>query len=139
MNFIKYTFVILLAVVLAGCHSFTPPERPVAYIFPTVQDWSALQNLQAREIKSDVLKEALKKAGLLDELMAAGMLECDFDILVRGIRRHGYSELDARKTDLPFRWIAFCSDKGDSLILWVGFNDSPTPKLYVYTITELTK
>ena len=114
--------IIGIMVFLSGCTSFEPPERPVAYVFPTIRDMSSLDDVEERDVTEAQVRDWMARAAVYDELRASGMTDADWQLLVRGLRRGGYAELDVRKAALAFRWITVsCLKKGGTEIM-VGYD-----------------
>ena len=104
----KLAFVVGL-VLLIGCESVqTPPQRPVAYMFPTVRTVQSTAGLTPHNCTKDRLIWALNTAGVGPALRRSGMLEMDYDVIVRGLSQRGFAEVDARRAiNTPFRWLTF--------------------------------
>ena len=94
---------------LVGCESVqTPPQRPVAYMFPTVRTVQSTQSLTPQHCTKDRLIWALNTAGVGPALQRSGMLDMDYDVIVRGLSQRGFAEVDARRAvKTPFRWLTF--------------------------------
>ena len=94
---------------LVGCESVqTPPKRPVAYMFPTVRTVQSTQSLTPQHCTKDRLIWALNTAGVGPALQRSGMLDMDYDVIVRGLSQRGFAEVDARRAvNTPFRWLTF--------------------------------
>ena len=105
----KKYIIIMGFLLLIGCESVqTPPQRPVAYMFPTVRTVQSTAGLTPRHCTKDRLVWALNTAGLGPALRRSGMLEMDYDVIVRGLSQRGFAEVDARRAvNTPFRWLTF--------------------------------
>ena len=102
-------FLILIVVCLSGCvdPGYQPPQRPLAYMYPTLMPGTQLRELKAVEVTVAVLRENLKTLGLWEPLVAAGLTETELTTVVRSLAHRGYAELDARRTKSQVRWVAF--------------------------------
>ena len=107
-TFMKTIFIVIL-VLLVGCESVqTPPQRPVAYMFPTVRTVQSTNGLTPQQCTKDRLIWALNTAGVGPALRRSGMLDMDYDVIVRGLSQRGFAEVDARRAaNTPFRWLTF--------------------------------
>ncbi len=115
---------LLTAVLLCGCPTVKPPQRPVAYMVPTVMPMSALEACQPRTVTAQDVRGFLEKAKVLSLLEAEGLLVGDVDIMVRGLTKRGYVELDSRRTSGNLQWVAVLSLEQGSLLL-CGFKTLP--------------
>jgi len=115
---------LLIAVFLCGCPTVKPPQRPVAYMYPTVMPMSALEACQAKTVSAQDVRGLLEKANVLSLLEAEGLLAGDVDIMVRGLTKRGYAELDSRRTNGNLQWVAVMSLEQGSLLL-CGFKKTP--------------
>ena len=104
-----YSAFIVSLVLLVGCETVqTPPKRPVAYMFPTVRTVQSTQSLTPQHCTKDRLIWALNTAGVGPALQRSGMLDMDYDVIVRGLSQRGFAEVDARRAvNTPFRWLTF--------------------------------
>ena len=105
----KNVFIIVPFLFLVGCESVqTPPQRPVAYMFPTVRTVQSTEGLTPQHCTKDRLIWALNMAGIEHTLRRSGMLDMDYDVIVRGLSQRGFAEVDARRAiNAPFRWLTF--------------------------------
>ena len=115
---------LLTALFLCGCPTVKPPQRPVAYMYPTVMPMSALEACQPKTVSAQDVRALLAKASVLPLLEAEGLLAGDVDIVVRGLTKRGYAELDARRTSGNLQWVAVMSLEQGSLLL-CGFKKLP--------------
>lgn len=106
---------------LAGCSTVQPPERPVAYVFPTVRSLDSLQHASERSVTTAQISQWLARAGIYDELRAAGMLQTELQLLQRGLERNGYAELDVRKTALDLKWLSLTTLANGSVDIIIGY------------------
>ncbi|MBQ4479007.1 MAG: hypothetical protein II943_00015 [Victivallales bacterium] len=102
-------FLILIVVCLAGCvdPGYQPPQRPLAYMYPTLMPGTQLRRLHPVEVTVATLKEYLAALELWEPLVAAGLTESELATVVRSLSHRGYAELDARRTTSQVRWVAF--------------------------------
>ena len=114
-----------ILLIAAGCTSVEPPKRPVAYVFPTIRTFESLEKLKPQKISTAKLRSWLELIGNEKELTQGGLLEEDLELVSLGLERSGYAELDARKTALSMRWIAFCSQPDRYLEILVGYDKRP--------------
>ncbi|MBP5671105.1 MAG: hypothetical protein J6X49_01825 [Victivallales bacterium] len=104
----KKATLFLSLLLLVGCETVqTPPKRPVAYLFPTVRTVRSMQGLTPQHCTKDRLNWALNTAGVGLTLQRSGMLDMDYDVIVRGLSQRGFAEVDARRANAPFRWLTF--------------------------------
>ncbi|MBO4512972.1 MAG: hypothetical protein J5746_09405 [Victivallales bacterium] len=95
-----------LALCFCGCNGVQMPQRPLAYMYPSLMPMSALKSFHGRNITSEEVKSLFEKAGLNQTLVAYGFLDSDYAILARGLAARGYAEIDARHCKkCPFKWL----------------------------------
>ncbi|MBQ7177411.1 MAG: hypothetical protein IJS08_08355 [Victivallales bacterium] len=97
-----------LAIVLCicGCNGVQMPQRPLAYMYPSLMPMSALKAFHGRNTTSDEVKSLFEKVGLNQTLVAYGFLDSDYAILAKGLEARGYAEIDARHCrKCPFKWL----------------------------------
>ena len=85
---------------------------------------SALEACQPKAVSAQDMRSLLAKAAVLPLLEAEGLLAGDVDIMVRGLTKRGYAELDARRTSGNLQWVAVMSLEQGSLLL-CGFKKLP--------------
>ena len=108
MNPMKKIALTLAILLLIGCETVQkPPQRPVAYMFPTVRTVQSTKGLTPQHCTRDRLNWALNTAGIATSLKRSGMLDMDYDVIVRGLSQRGFAEIDARRAKAPFRWLTF--------------------------------
>ena len=114
-------------VLLVGCESVqTPPQRPVAYMFPTVRTVQSTKGLTPQYCTKDRLVWALDTAGVGPALRRSGMLDMDYDVIVRGLSQRGFAEVDARRAvNTPFRWLTFSFLPEGRLEIMACFRNRP--------------
>ena len=112
---------------LVGCESVqTPPQRPVAYMFPTVRTVQSTNGLTPQHCTKDRLIWALNTAGVGPALRRSGMLDMDYDVIVRGLSQRGFAEVDARRAaNTPFRWLTFSFLRNGRLEILACFRHRP--------------
>ena len=110
-----------LLLLLSGCSSVEPPERPVAYVFPTVRSLDSLNGARERQVGSAQIAGGLARAGVYDDLRAAGMLKDEHQLLARGLARNGYAELDLRKTPLDMKWLSLTTRQDGQVDIVIGY------------------
>ena len=115
---------LLTALFLCGCPTVKPPQRPVAYLYPTVMPMSALEACQPKVISPQEVRGLLEKVAVLPLLEAAGLQQGDVEIMARGLTKRGYAELDARRTSGNLQWVAVMSLEQGNLLL-CGFRKIP--------------
>lgn len=130
----------LLALLLAcGCVNpgYQPPQRPLAYMYPTLMPGTQLRQLRAVEVTAATLKEYLEALELWEPLVAAGLTEDELATVVRSLSHRGYAELDARRTTSPVQWVAFLGLQDGRLAI-EGWNEAIPGKVVArsWKITE---
>lgn len=137
--YMRKIFLILIVVCLASCVNpgYQPPQRPLAYMYPTLMSGTQLQQLKSVEVTVALLGEYLKALGLWEPLVAAGLTEAELATVVRGLSRRGYAELDARRTKSQVRWVAFLG-LPDGRLTIEGWNEALPGKMVAqsWEITE---
>ena len=97
---------LVLVLCICGCTGVQKPQRPLAYMYPSLMPMSALKSFHGRTTASGEVKSLFVKAGLNDTLVAYGFLDNDYAILAKGLTARGYAEIDARHCKkCPFRWL----------------------------------
>lgn len=110
----------VMLVAFCGCRTvkYTPPERPVPGMFPTVLPGDELKHFTPVEVSPGELAEHLQELGVWKPLLAAGMPERDLLPISRSLRNRGYGELDARRSKTcPVRWVIFLGYPADHLTI----------------------
>ena len=104
-----FIFSLLTLLLLFGCvdPGYQPPQRPLAYMYPTLMPATQLRQLHSVEVTVAMLQEYLESLGLWEPLVAAGLTEGELATVVRSLSHRGYAELDARRTTSQVRWVAF--------------------------------
>ncbi len=114
---------LLLCLFFAGCRTYQPPQRPLAYMFPTLVPGDVMRRLSPQTVSTDELRRHLTTLGVWDDLVAAGLHEIELQTLIRGLQRRGYGELDARRCDCRVRWVSFSGVAPGRLRIVVSFGD----------------
>lgn len=114
---------------LAGCRTpFQPPTVPIANLYPTLNPGSILDRSQPLSVTERELTALLAHLGLLGPLRAYGLGAGEMPLVVRGLERHGYAELDARRSACPLHWVVLrgvAEAGGTWLLLEAGMGVPP--------------
>lgn len=110
---------------LSACRTVEPPQRPVAYLFPSVRTMGALEGLQAQDIAVADLAALLDATGCGPLLRQVGLLDQELAIVARGLAKRGYAELDARRSSGPILWVTFAGMNGGHLEITAAFQHLP--------------
>lgn len=116
-SLLKFAIIFLGTILLSGCISsgHYPPERPVAYMYPSVmrsQNLAMMKPCMTDEAAIDAKLEALGVKAILEEY---GMMRTELQTVVRGLRNRGYAEIDCRRTKCPVRFVIFFSIDGKTI------------------------
>lgn len=106
----KLSTIILAAALfflLTGCRTYQPPQRPVAYMYPTLMSGTQLRRLTPQNTSPADLQSYLESMELWRPLVKAGLETPELETLSRSLARRGYAELDARRSACPVAWVAF--------------------------------
>ncbi len=114
-----------LLVLLAACRTVEPPQRPVAYLFPSVRTMAEVQGLQTHAIAVADLAALLDEVGCGPLLRQAGMLDYELGTVARGLANRGYAELDARRSPGPILWVTFAGMGDGRLEITAAFRQLP--------------
>ncbi len=98
---------------LFGCSLVKPPERPLAYMYPSLMPMSAISIYDGRAVTTQQVMKLLEQAGVSGFLNDWGFLQEDYSVLARGLRSRGYAEIDCRrcrKSPLKWVYIGFCGE-----------------------------
>ena len=127
-HFILFPLFALL--LLFGCvdPGYQPPQRPLAYMYPTLMPGTHLQQLKAVEVTVAALGEYLKTLGLWEPLVSAGLTDGELTTVARSLAHRGYAELDARRTKSSVRWVAFLGLPDGRLVI-EGWNEALPDKV----------
>ena len=93
----KWLLCVWMVLAWVSCVGVRPPKRPVAYIYPSVHTMAVISSLKPIQATMEDLRETLKRGEVYVDLMNAGLQEMDLDIVLRGLAKHGYAEIDARQ------------------------------------------
>ena len=63
------------------------------------------------------IKEALEKADAYNALLIAGLQQSELEIVVRGLAKHGYAEIDARRCRGRVKLVAVYHDGNGKVAL----------------------
>ncbi len=123
-------FLVLAALAAAsGCRTPVKPATvPVANLYPTLTSTAVLDTTRPLKLESTDLSALLAHLGALGPLKAHGMRTEELSLALRGLERHGYAELDARRTACPIRWVVLrCAARPDPgcLVVEIGSSDLP--------------
>jgi hypothetical protein len=114
---------------LGGCRTpFNPPTVPIANLYPTLHPGSILDQSRAVVAGEAEVTAVLVRLGLLEPLRRHGMGPAEVPLVVRGLERHGYAELDARRSSCPVHWVVLrgVSEAGATwLVLEAGLAAAP--------------
>ncbi len=109
-----------------GCQQFNPPVQPNVSLFPTVFPVRVLDQSAATDLPVACLEEVIQHASWQDGFGQFGLSEANADLIVRGLRRRGYAELDARRAGGTIRWVAFrVLPGGDTMAVTAGYDRRP--------------
>ena len=127
----KYlTLIFVLALILfAGCRTYQPPERAVAYMFPSLIPGGSLNMLHPQEVSADELTLFLKHNALLELLEDAAFPPDEMQIVCRGLKRRGYAEIDARRSERKLQWMAFLGSAENEITVCVAVSGQATGKI----------
>ena len=133
-------FFLLLLFLLCGCvdTGYQPPQRPLAYMYPTLMPGTQLRQLRGVEVTVALLRQRLEGLGLWEPLVAAGLTEQELATVVRSLSHRGYAELDARRTKSPVRWVAFLG-LPDGRLTIEGWNENVPGKVVAKSWQTTTK
>lgn len=91
---------------LSGCRTpFEPPTVPIANLYPTLHPGSILDRSCPLSLADGEVAALLARLGLLGPLQTHGMGAGEIALVRRGLERHGYAELDARRSACPVHWV----------------------------------
>ncbi len=114
----------MAALLLASCESVKPPERPVAYIYPSLVPMAAIQSCTPKQLTAERIRSLLEESRSLAILESAGLQQGEIGILMRGIAKHGYAELDVRRSKCDISWLTIaCHD--DKTVIRVIYRKKP--------------
>lgn len=113
-----------VALAVAGCRTPVKPLTvPIANLYPTLNPSGVLATTRPLKVAEGELSALLAHLGALGPLRAHGMGPGEMPLVVRALSRHGYAELDARRTACPVRWVVLrgLSESGrPSLAIEIG-------------------
>jgi len=112
-------------IALVSCTTVKPPQRPVAYIYPSLVPMSAIKAYRPVQLDEATVKSFLKESRTLAILEKAGLRQSELSILVRGLAKHGYAELDARRSKSEISWLTI-SCYGNTAVIRAVFRKKPS-------------
>ena len=83
--------IIAACLALVSCSTVKPPQRPVAYIYPSLVPMSAIKTYSPMQLDEAKVKGLLDVSRTLTILEKAGLRQSELSILVRGLAKHGYA------------------------------------------------
>ncbi len=119
-----WTFISLTVFTLLSCSTVKPPQRPVAYIYPSLVPMSAIQLCTPVQLDDATIRKLLNESRTLSILENAGLRQSEIAILARGLAKHGYAELDARRSKSDISWLTI-SCRDDSTVIRAIFRNKP--------------
>ena len=111
-----------------GCATYQPPERPMAFMVPTLTRGGNLENLHRLRVSPEILRSHLEEQQFWEPLRKAGLEESELETVSRGLRLRGYAELDARRTASPLQWVMFFGSAPDELTVIGGYGPEGTDR-----------
>lgn len=114
----------IAALLLASCTSVKPPQRPVAYIYPSLVPMAAIKDCTQAQLAPDAIRKLLDESRTLTILENAGLLPTELATLSRGLAKHGYAELDARRSKSVISWLSI-SCHGDKTVVRAIYRKKP--------------
>ena len=118
-----------LLVALNGCRTpFEPPTIPLANLYPTLHPGSILDSSKSLRLTEVEVAAVLSQLGLLEPLRAHGLGTVEVPLVSRGLERHGYAELDARRSACPVHWVVLrgvAEAGGTWLVVEAGMESTP--------------
>lgn len=118
----KVIIAIIALLFTVGCATYLPPERPVAYMYPSIVPGGVLRTLQPAQVPPEELQKMLEECHLQSALAEYGLLEMEYQTLSRGLARHGYGEIDARRCNRELKWVRFQSSNHTMEVIWLDQN-----------------
>jgi len=118
-----------LLVLLSACRTPVRPSAvPVANLYPTLHPSAVLESSRPLVLSEGDLSALLAHVGVLGPLRVHGMSAAELSLARRALERHGYAELDARRTTCPVRWVVLrgVAEDGDAA-LWIEAGLSAPP------------
>jgi hypothetical protein len=115
--FFKIALLLFTTLLLSGCLSsgHYPPERPVAYMYPSVMRAQNLSLMKGCPADESAIEAKLDELGVRAILEQYGLVRAELQTIARGIRNRGYAELDCRRTKCPVRFVIFFSLDGKTI------------------------
>ena len=113
----KTTLLFSIILLLASCQTIEYPNRPVAYIYPTIRTMDEIAQYSPLKATPADVREALEKADAYNALLIAGLQQSELEIVVRGLAKHGYAEIDARRCRGRVKLVAVYHDGNGKVAL----------------------
>ena len=117
--------IIAACLALVSCSTIKPPQRPVAYIYPSLVPMSAIKTYSPMQLDEAKVKGLLDVSRTLTILEKAGLRQSELSILVRGLAKHGYAELDARRSKSEISWLTIAC-YGNTAVIRAIFRKKPS-------------
>jgi len=117
---------LLTALLCCSCRTTSLPKRAVASMFPTVISASQLEQFAPVAATQEDLDSWLDALRVRQDLGQAGLTAADREVILRGLGRRGYAEIDARNCSLPWQWLYLAGQQDGTLHLVCGFKAMPT-------------
>ncbi|NLF18807.1 MAG: hypothetical protein GX595_16365 [Lentisphaerae bacterium] len=118
-----------LLVLLSACRTPVRPSAvPVANLYPTLHPSAVLESSRPLVLSEGDLSALLAHVGVLGPLRVHGMSAAELSLARRALERHGYAELDARRTACPVRWVVLrgvAEDGGSALSVEAALSAPP--------------
>jgi hypothetical protein len=116
---------LLTALLCCSCRTTSLPKRAVASMFPTVISASKLEEFTPLQATQFHLDFCLGIAKVRQDLSQAGLSSADREVILRGLAKRGFAEIDARNCSLPWQWLYFASHPDKTLHVVCGFKEKP--------------
>ena len=116
-SLLKLAIIFFGVILVSGCLSsgHYPPERPVAYMYPSVMRSQNLAMMKPCVTDEAAIEAKLEALGVKAILGQYGMMRTELQTVVRGLRNRGYAEIDCRRTKCPVRFVIFFCLDGKTL------------------------
>ena len=121
---IKWLSLIMAVFLMVSCETVKPPQRPVAYIYPSLVPMAAIKDCTPTQLAPDAIRNLLDESHTLSILENAGLLPTEIATLSRGLAMQGYAELDARRSKSVISWLSI-SCRGDTTVVRAVYRRLP--------------